>query len=84
MKDSYRDAYGTAIIYAHARELANGTITVEQLMNDSSPEMIAIAELSKKKMKPNNANSEASISKEMMPKKKKKKNKMRREGGRVR
>ena len=44
MKDSYRDAYGTAIIYAHARELANGTITVEQLMNDSSPEMIAIAE----------------------------------------
>lgn len=41
MKDSYRDAYGTAIIYAHARELADGTITVEQLMNDSSPEMIA-------------------------------------------
>ena len=29
MKDSYRDAYGTAIIYAHARELADGTITVD-------------------------------------------------------
>ena len=53
MKDSYRDAYGTAIIYAHARELADGTITVEQLMNDSSPEMIAIAEEYLKKMKPN-------------------------------
>ena len=51
MKDSYRDAYGTAIIYAHARELANGTITVEQLMNDSSPEMIAIAEEYLNKMK---------------------------------
>lgn len=24
MKDSYRDAYGTAIIYAHARDLAGG------------------------------------------------------------
>ena len=37
MKDSYRDAYGTAIIYAHARELADSTVTVEQLMNDNSP-----------------------------------------------
>ena len=44
MKDSYRDAYGTAIIYAHARQLADSTITVEQLMNDNSPEAIAIAE----------------------------------------
>ena len=30
MKDSYRDAYGTAIIYAHARQLADSTVTVEQ------------------------------------------------------
>ena len=44
MKDSYRDAYGTAIIYAHARQLADSTITVEQLMNDNSPEAIALAE----------------------------------------
>ena len=68
MKDSYRDAYGTAIIYAHARELANGTITVEQLMNDSSPEMIAIAEEYLKKMKPNIAGWEADFGKEMMTK----------------
>ena len=38
MKDSYRDAYGTAIIYAHARELADSTVTVEQLMNANSPQ----------------------------------------------
>ena len=37
MKDSYRDAYGTAIIYAHARDLAGGKVTVEDLMNDYSP-----------------------------------------------
>ena len=24
MKDSYRDAYGTAVIYAHAKELKRG------------------------------------------------------------
>jgi len=68
MKDSYRDAYGTAIIYAHARELSDGTITVEQLMNDSSPEMIAIAEEYLKKMKPNIAGWEADFGKEMMTK----------------
>lgn len=28
MKDSYRDSYGTAIIYAHAKELEDGTVTV--------------------------------------------------------
>lgn len=33
MKDSYRDAYGTAIIHAHAKELEQGTVTVEELMN---------------------------------------------------
>lgn len=37
MKDSYRDAYGTAVIYAHAKELKEGTVTVEELMNDYSP-----------------------------------------------
>ena len=68
MKDSYRDAYGTAIIYAHARELSDGTITVEQLMNDSSPEMIAIAEEYLKKMKPNIAGWVADFGKEMMTK----------------
>lgn len=70
MKDSYRDAYGTAIIYAHAKELANGTVTVEQLMNDNSPEAIAIAEDYLKRMKPNIAGWEADFGKEMMTKNK--------------
>ena len=70
MKDSYRDAYGTAIIYAHTKELADGTVTVEQLMNDNSPEAIAIAEDYLKRMKPNIAGWEADFGKEMMTKNK--------------
>ncbi|MDO4755372.1 MAG: ABC transporter substrate-binding protein [Parabacteroides sp.] len=70
MKDSYRDAYGTAIIYAHAQELADGTLTVEQLMNNNSPEAIAISEEYLKLMKPNIAGWEADFGKEMMTKEK--------------
>ncbi|RHJ90658.1 ABC transporter substrate-binding protein [Parabacteroides bouchesdurhonensis] len=70
MKDSYRDAYGTAIIYAHAKQLADGTITVEELMNDNSPEAIALAEKYLKQMKPNIAGWEADFGKEMMTKNK--------------
>lgn len=70
MKDSYRDAYGTAIIYAHARELADSIVTVEQLMNDNSPEAIALAEKYLKDMKPNIAGWEADFGKEMMTKNK--------------
>ena len=68
MKDSYRDAYGTAIIYAHARQLADSTVTVEQLMNDNSPEAIALAEKYLKAMKPLIAGWEADFGKEMMTK----------------
>lgn len=68
MKDSYRDAYGTAIIYGHAQELADGTLTVEQLMNDNSSEAIALAEEYLKKLKPNIAGWEADFGKEMMTK----------------
>lgn len=68
MKDSYRDAYGTAIIYAHAEQLADSTITVEQLMNANSPQDIALAEKYLKEMKPNIAGWEADFGKEMMTK----------------
>lgn len=68
MKDSYRDAYGTAIIYAHARQLADSTLTVEQLMNDNSSRAIALAEEQLKAMKPNIAGWEADFGKEMMTK----------------
>lgn len=70
MKDSYRDAYGTAIIYAHAWQLADSTVTVEQLMNDNSPEAIALAEKYLKDLKPNIAGWEADFGKEMMTKNK--------------
>ena len=68
MKDSYRDAYGTATIYAHAKELAFGILTVEQLLNDSSSRAIALAEKYLKAMKPNISGWEADFGKEMMTK----------------
>ncbi len=70
MKDAYRDAYGTAIIYSHAKELEEGKVTVEQLMNDYSPEAMAIVEKYLKAMKPNIAGWEADFGKEMMTKNK--------------
>ncbi len=68
MKDSYRDAYGTAVIYAHAKELEAGTLTVEDLMNDYSPQAMAVAEEYLKALKPNIAGWEADFGKEMMTK----------------
>ena len=68
MKDSYRDAYGTAVIYAHAKELEEGTVSVEDLMNDYSPRAMEIAEKYLKAMKPNIAGWEADFGKEMMTK----------------
>lgn len=70
MKDSYRDAYGTAIIYAHTRDLAEGKVTVEQLMNDYTPRGMASVEKSLKALKPNIAGWEADFGKEMMTKNK--------------
>lgn len=70
MKDSYRDAYGTAIIYAHAKELAEGKVTVEELMNDYSPRAMALVEKYLKALKPNIAGWEADFGKEMMTKNK--------------
>lgn len=70
MKDSYRDAYGTAIIYAHAQDLAEGKVTVEELMNDYSPEAMHLVETYLKAMKPNIAGWEADFGKEMMTKNK--------------
>ena len=68
MKESYRDCYGLAIIYANMERLQNGEVTVEQLMNDNSQEAIATAEEYLKKMKPNIAGWEADFGKEMMTK----------------
>ena len=70
MKDSYRDAYGTAVIYANRDALAKGDIRVEDLMNNYSPEAIATAEKYIKELKPNIAGWEADFGKEMMTKNK--------------
>lgn len=70
MKDSYRDAYGTAVIYANRDALAKGDIRVEDLMNNYSSEAIATAEKYLKELKPNIAGWEADFGKEMMTKNK--------------
>ena len=68
MKDSYRDCYGLAIIYANSERIRKGEVTVEQLMNDNSQEAIDTSEEYLKKMKPNIAGWEADFGKEMMTK----------------
>ena len=68
MKDSYRDCYGLAIIYANTERLQKGEVTVEQLMNDNSKDAIVMAEEYLKMMKPNIAGWEADFGKEMMTK----------------
>lgn len=68
MKDSYRDSYGTALIYANSKEIADGKVSVAQLMNDYSPENIATVEKYLKALKPNIEGWEADFGKETMTK----------------
>ena len=68
MKDSYRDSYGTALIYARRRDIEQGRTTVAQLMNDYSPGAIATVERWLKAVKPNIEGWEADFGKETMTK----------------
>ena len=68
MKESYRDAYGTALIYANAEDLKKGKVTVEELMNNYSQASIDTVEKYLKAMKPLIAGWEADFGKEMMTK----------------
>ena len=68
MKDSYRDSYGTALIWAHRKELADGKLKVDQLMNDYSPQAVATVERELKRLKPNIEGWEADFGKETMTK----------------
>ena len=68
MKDSYRDSYGTAMLYAYRKELAGGTLAVADLMNDYSPAAMDTVEKYLKLLKPNVAGWEADFGKEMMTK----------------
>ena len=68
MKDSYRDSYGTAQIFANRNKLLTGQLHVKDLMNNYSPEAIQVVEEYLKRMKPNIAGWEADFGKEMMTK----------------
>ncbi len=68
MKDSYRDSYGTALIWAHRKDLEAGRVTVPQLMNDYSPGAVATVEKELKALKPNIEGWEADFGKETMTK----------------
>ena len=68
MKDSYRDSYGTALIYAHRRDIAAGRTSVKQLMNDYSPAAIDTVMRYLKALKPNIEGWEADFGKETMTK----------------
>lgn len=70
MKDSYRDAYGAAILYANRRALEQGRKTVAGLMNDYSASAMDTVEKYLKALKPNVAGWEADFGKEMMTKEK--------------
>lgn len=70
MKDAYRDVYGSVLIYARYDDLKAGRVTLDQLMNDFSPESIAQVEDSLKKAKSLIAGWEADFGKEMMTKEK--------------
>ena len=52
MKESYRDAYGTALIYANTEDLKKGKVTVEELKNNYSQASIDTVEKYLKAMKP--------------------------------
>ena len=68
MKDSYRDSYGTALIWAHRDDLRRGRTTVARLMNDYSPAAIGTVERQLKALKPNIEGWEADFGKETMTK----------------
>ncbi len=68
MKDSYRDSYGTALIWAHRKDLAEGKVTVPELMNDYSHQSIKTVEKYLKALKPNIEGWEADFGKETMTK----------------
>ena len=70
MKDSYRDAYGVAMLYAYRDKLDKGQISVDSIINDYSTSAIDTAEIYLKRMKPLLAGWEADFGKEMMTKSK--------------
>ena len=70
IKDAFRDVYSTMLINLRQKELAEGKITLDELMYDSSDESIAEVEKFLKQAKKYVAGWEADFGKEMMTKEK--------------
>ncbi len=68
MKDSYSDAYGTALLYAYRDSLAHGSLSGYQATNAHTPADFLLAEQQLKELRKNVAGWEADFGKEMMTK----------------
>ncbi len=68
IKDAPRDVYGPVLIYLKQNELKEGTVTLEDLMHDSSDESIAAVEAYLKQVKDGVLGWEADFGKEQMTK----------------
>ena len=66
IKDAPRDVYGPVLIYLKQKELQDGTVTLQDLMSDSSDESIAAVEAYLKQVKDGVLGWEADFGKEMM------------------
>ena len=68
IKDAPRDVYGPVLIYLKQKELKEGTVTLQELMSDSSDESIAAVEEYLKSAKDNVLGWEADFGKDQMTK----------------
>ena len=68
IKDAPRDVYGPVLIYLRQKELAEGSVTLQDLMWDSSDESIAAVEAYLKQVKDGVLGWEADFGKEQMTK----------------
>lgn len=68
LKDAPRDVYAPVLIYLKQKELAEGTVTLQDLMSDSSDESIAAVKAFLMDAKPGVCGFEADLGKEQMTK----------------
>ena len=68
IKDAPRDVYGPVLIYLKQKELQDGTVTLQELMHDSSDESIAAVEAYLKEVKDGVLGWEADFGKDQMTK----------------
>ena len=68
IKDAPRDVYGPVLIYLKQKELQDGTVTLQELMHDSSDESIAAVEAYLKQVKDGVLGWEADFGKDQMTK----------------